>query len=408
MAPARTSTPGSTHWRCRAAIAAAVLVLLIGLGAVPEYGIWTALPASCAGAGAAGMLVAGRRARYLLPIITVSAGSVSLSITASVVLTGNPYPESFRAGTAGAMVESAALFVLTMLTVRAASARWGGIAAVVSGIAIPSWLFRFGWDNITTELIGGYAAWTLVPVLAAAIGLYLRALDERRDRTVAEARRAQRDQLARDLHDFVAHDISGMLAQAQAGRLLAERDPEAAAAAFQRIEEAGMKALTAMDHTVHSLHRTTGDDGGDRGAPRTLVDLPDVVERFSRTGQTAARLELDPQLQAADLPRELGATAYRLVMEALTNVRRHAPGATQVVVSARRTTPGSGVEVVIVDDGPAACPPPTERRGGLGLSGLTARVEALGGTLTAGPMKPTGWRVAALLPMRQHGRRSHG
>lgn len=408
VATAGTSVPRATHWRVRAAIAVAAIILLFGLGASPAYGVWMTMPAAFAVAGASGVLVAGVHARHLLAAVTAAAAGASLAGTTGVVLVGAAYTSGDRAGTAWAIAETGGLFVLTMLTVRAASGRLAAMAASLSGIAMPSWLLRFGWDEVTTEAIGGYAAWALLPLLAVTIGLYLRALDERRRRSVDEARHAQRDQLARDLHDFVAHDISGMLAQAQAGQILAERDSRAAAEAFQRIEESGMKALASMDHTVHMLYRSAQDAVGDRGAPRTLIDLPEVVSRFSRTGPTAARLEVDPHLGAEELPRELTTTAYRLVVEALTNVRRHAPAADRVLVDVHRATPEPGLEVIVTDDGPSTPSAPAVRRGGFGLSGLTGRVEALGGTLTAGPTDPTGWRVVAFLPLPNHGWRNRG
>jgi signal transduction histidine kinase len=106
------------------------------------------------------------------------------------------------------------------------------------------------------------------------------------------------------------------------------------------------------------------------------------------------------------LPREVTTTVYRIVIEALTNVRRHAPAASQVTVSIQRTPATPGVEIVVCDDGRGAGSLPVGRRGGRGLIGLTQRVEDLGGTLTAGPDDPTGWRATAFLPLPRSGRRS--
>lgn len=357
------------------------------------------MPATLALAGAAGVVIAGALARNVRASITAAAGAASLAGTAGIVLTGATYPASDTAATVWALAETACLFVLTLLAVRTARVRPATVAAALSGIAIPAWLLRFGWDSRSAEMIGGFAVWTLFALLAVTVGLYLRALDERRHRSVDEARRAQRDQLARDLHDFVAHDISGMLAQAQAGQILAERDPAAAANAFQRIEASGMKALASMDHSVRMLYGSQEDDDGNPTAAPTLAELPDVVTRFARTGPTDARLEVDPRLRDEDLPRELTTTAHRIVVEALTNVRRHAPTADRVLVDVHPVAAEPGLEVVITDDGNPASSAPARRRGGYGLPGLTERVEALGGTLTAGPIDPTGWRVTAFLPL---------
>jgi signal transduction histidine kinase len=217
---------------------------------------------------------------------------------------------------------------------------------------------------------------------------------------VAGARQTQRLQLARDLHDFVAHDISGMLAQAQAGQILAQRDPAGTGAAFRRIEQAATRALSSMDHTLRML----GDDGADGSIGRaplpTLAELTDLVDRFAAAGTARVRLHIDPELTgagaAAGPPREVAATIYRVVVEALTNVRRHAAQASRVEVSLRRTA--VGFAVTITDDGAAPAAGPIGRRGGLGLPGLAERVQALGGTLTAGPAESGGWRVAVVLP----------
>jgi signal transduction histidine kinase len=225
------------------------------------------------------------------------------------------------------------------------------------------------------------------------VGFYLRSLDAERARSVAAARQAQRLDLARDLHDFVAHDVSEMLAQAQAGPFLTGRGPQQATDAFRRIEEAGLHALASLDRTVRMLHD----------------DTDPVVQ-----------LTIDAQLTERDsaVPRDVATTVYRIVVEALTNVRRHAPTARLVQVDVCRTQATAGlvgpaVEVTVTDDARTARAPgahaqgPLDRSNGLGLSGLAERIRALGGTLTAGPREETaadpqrrpGWCVTAVLPL---------
>jgi signal transduction histidine kinase len=159
-----------------------------------------------------------------------------------------------------------------------------------------------------------------------------------------------------------------------------------------------------MDHTVRMLHDDDGHDPDVRVALPTLADLPDLAARFTASGTAVVQLDIDPEMTgtqpAVATPREVATTAYIVVREALTNVRRHAPTSSRVAVSIRRTTAGTrpGLLVTVTDDGSAPAPAPLGRRGGLGLPGLAARVQALGGTMTAGPDKPTGWRVVAVLP----------
>ncbi len=88
---------------------------------------------------------------------------------------------------------------------------------------------------------------------AATAARYLEALEVRRARSVAEARRAQRLALARDRHDFVAHDVSAMVVQAQAAQVVGAREPREALSALKRIEQAGLHALSAMDRAVDAL-----------------------------------------------------------------------------------------------------------------------------------------------------------
>ncbi|HEY6740381.1 MAG TPA: ATP-binding protein, partial [Actinopolymorphaceae bacterium] len=198
----------------------------------------------------------------------------------------------------------------------------------------------------------------------------------------------------------------------QAAQVVADRDPVAVLAALKRIEEAGLQALAAMDRTVHMLRDTDRDTGpgspgeehgaATRAPVQGVPDLPEVVERFAASGTAAARLEIDPAIEDR-LTREASATAYRIVVEALTNVRRHAPTARGVDVAL--TLEDAGVGVTITNDAGSGHGAPVigldsaHRRGGLGLVGLAERVDALGGTLRAGPYGDTGWQVHAHLPL---------
>ncbi|GAA1960267.1 hypothetical protein GCM10009738_38610 [Kitasatospora viridis] len=311
--------------------------------------------------------------------------------TASAALTGygwwaRPFGEADRlAGLAG-MVELLAL--LGLVTIAARAERPG--PAALAGAAAAFWPLRFvhqpgSWQNL--ELLGfgtGAAA------LAAVVGRYLAGLDQRRHREVAATRRDQRLELAHDLHDFVAHDVSGMVALAQAGAIVAQASPEQAAAVFARIEQAGRQALASLDRTVTLLR--TEQPGPARGPQPGLADLRELTDRFTAAGPATAQL----RLPAGPVDREAGATAYRIVAEALTNVRRHAPTARRVAVALEPVA--AGLAVRVTDDGRAAAGRPGPRPGGgSGLAALAARVEALGGSFTAG-RTAQGWQVSAVLP----------
>ncbi|NJP88453.1 two-component sensor histidine kinase [Nonomuraea sp. FMUSA5-5] len=301
------------------------------------------------------------------------AGAVSLGVTLAYPLTG-------RAGvSAGALVaEAAVLVVLTAVTVRRSPARQAAVSALLSGSAVALVLLRAVWPGPPQLVLGACAAWALGAVAATGVGLYLRRLDDDRRRAIEEATRAQRLGLARDLHDFVAHDVNGMLVQAQAAQVVVGELPEPVADALRRIEDAGQRALASLDRTVHAL----GERGPGIGGLARLADAfsPDV----------RVELAVAPGLA---LRHEVSSLAYRVVTEALTNVRRHAPRATMVVVEIGEE--GGVLRVRVADDGGGSSP--STRVGGFGLSGLGALLEARGGSLTAGP-HGHGWRLVAEIP----------
>ncbi|GII01206.1 sensor histidine kinase [Planobispora takensis] len=309
-----------------------------------------------------------------------AGGAVSLAITAAQPLLGRR-PEA----TVWMMVETVPLLVLVLLAARRAPGRGAAVATALPGLAVALILLRVLWPGEPSLMAGACAAWSLPAIAAAGAGFYLRSLDGARRRAVAEARRAQRLALAGDLHDYVAHDVGGMLVQAQAARLVPGPLPPAVAEALRRIEEAGQRALASLDRTVEMLHDRQEASGNDHRLPG-VEGLESLVEGFS----PAADLTVAPGL---NLSRETSATVYRVVTEALTNVRRHAVQATRVEVAVTRE--GRNVRVRVTDDGGGHSE--ASRRGGFGLAGLAERAELLGGSLEAGPTRD-GWHVTAVLP----------
>ncbi|MEU7222659.1 sensor histidine kinase [Streptomyces chrestomyceticus] len=298
-----------------------------------------------------------------------------------------------------------------------------GAAAVCLLLRVTLHMPEQGWrGSVVGVLLGFFPA-----ACVAGVGLYLRAVDGRRARAVAEALRGQRLEVARDLHDFVAHEVTGMVLEAQAAQL--DRSaPAETRELFERIEGAGLRALDSMDQTVRALRQAEGsgvDTEKEKGwveVPRTRVyglgDLGELVGRFSSMSSAETRLSQGEGL-AGVLSREAEDAAYRVVLESLTNVRRHAPRATRVVVEVRRTDEGS-VEVTVVDDGGGGSSGSSgggigggafggggvfgggRRGGGTGLAGLSGRVGALGGVFWAGPYDG-GWRVGCAFPAGEVG-----
>ncbi|MBO2453461.1 two-component sensor histidine kinase [Actinomadura barringtoniae] len=323
---------------------------------------------------------------------TVAAVTASLATTLWLRLTHpvdvtDPAGEAYRVLLWSAL-ESAAMAVLIVPVVRAAPPREAAALGLAAGLAESAVALRLAPAQGLLVQAFTVTWWSLAAACAAGLGLYLRTLDQRRGRAVEAARREQRMELACDLHDFVAHDLTGIVVQAQAAQVVA--DPAKGRAALAWIEEAGLQALSVTDRTVRLL--SAGGDAERHPVPG-LADLPELVRRFTADpGDLRLRMEVD----AEDVPREIGATAYRIVVEALTNVRRHAPASTVVIVVDRT---GEELHVRVTNDGVGdGTHVPAARRGGLGLVGLRERVGALGGTLEAGPHR-AGWRVAAALPL---------
>ncbi|MFD8597838.1 sensor histidine kinase [Kitasatospora sp. NPDC059646] len=309
------------------------------------------------------------------------AAGLSLALTCAAGWAGPYRGGAPVAGTAG-VVELAALLGLVALAVRHGPHR----AALWPVLAAAAWPMRY--VGFEPPLLGFGA---LAVAAAGAVGRYLHALDRQRERAVAAARHAQRLELAHDLHDFVAHDVSGMVAQAQAGALLVQQSPERAAALFARIEQAGQQALASLDRTVDLLRAPDrAEDGGGRSPHGGLAELPALAQRFTATGGPTVQLALGP----GPVGRECAATVHRIAVEALTNVRRHAPSARTVRIELVDT--GGRLELRIHNDGAAAARR-LRPRGGHGLAGLAARVEALGGTFRAGPVAD-GWQLTATFP----------
>jgi signal transduction histidine kinase len=288
--------------------------------------------------------------------------------------------------------ELLALGLLMLFAVRhwdASPGRWvaysTGAAVMLIGVAR-----LFANDDYQEAAIGGTILVFMAMTTVIGFGAYLRSMDKLRRETQEEVRRAERLELAREMHDFVAHHVTGMVVLAQAAQVT-DTDPRKA---FADIEEAGLSALASMRRMVKMLR----DDETGAGGVNPLGDLSqieDLVDRFSREG-TDATCFISPELAGTVAP-EIAATAHRIVREALTNVRKHARGATRVRVVVAAAS-GLGMEVSVRDDGQAARGRLAESGGGMGLLGLSERIEAVGGQLRAQQRPEGGWETAAWLP----------
>ncbi len=240
----------------------------------------------------------------------------------------------------------------------------------------------------------------LVAVIVFGAGLGLRASERRAvaaavraTRVEAAAREAslraiadERARIARELHDILGHSVSVMVVQAGAAAQAVVDDPAFVRRALEAIRTAGTASLDEVRRVVALLR---ADDAGALAPQPGLAQLPDLVEQARTDGLDIRFVQLGggPPLTAG---QEL--TVYRIVQEALTNVRKHA-GAGHAQVELRQDT--DGIDVTVTDDGSG----PVVRGEGHGLLGMRERVAVYGGTFGAGPVEDgPGWRVRASLP----------
>jgi signal transduction histidine kinase len=265
--------------------------------------------------------------------------------------------------------------------------RWGSGREAVSGLAIILVSATLGifvtWTG-PADAIGG----TAVLMSAFALGLSVRTQHGARDRRLEQVKAEERVQLARELHDTVAHHVSAIAIQAQAGRALGATSPSSSLEALEVIEEEASRTLAEMRTMVRVLRN---QEPADYTPQPGVVDL----ERLVTAAATGPRVELGVSGDLTGLPAAVDAAVFRIAQEAVTNALRHARNATRVDV--RVEGDRTSVRVHVVDDGdpsPAQAVPGS----GFGLTGMVERATLLGGTCRVGPCPGRGWAVDASLP----------
>jgi signal transduction histidine kinase len=249
----------------------------------------------------------------------------------------------------------------------------------------------------------GFASVLLLFVVVAALALG----DSRRERGRAiaerdETRRAMQDTLenqaamgerariARDLHDIVAHHVSAIAVEAETARLTTKRLPKDASAHFEAIAQTARDALDEMRRLLGVLREDADGEFGRVPQPG-LAQLDELIETARAAGSTV-RVTMSGD-DAKALPASVDLCAYRIVQEALSNARRHAPGAT---VDVEIAYGADSLGLRIRDDGPGAADADPD---GHGLQGMRERATIAGGTLRAGPREDGGFAVEAELPV---------
>ncbi|MFF4155478.1 sensor histidine kinase [Streptomyces sp. NPDC001678] len=315
-----------------------------------------------------------------IPLPVRASIAAGVSLTASAVLMIGQHPRIVWG-----MGEDVALLVLFTVVVSRASDRAAGVLGPLLAVAIVAAPIRDLKPQWFTALF------SMLLVVVSAYSLLLRGHSRQRVRDLAAVRTAERLELARELHDLVAHHVTGIAVQAQAARFTALEGP-AAADAFQRIETSASEALGAMRRMVGVLREGEAETEPVAGLPQVRA----LTEEFARTGPPVA-LYIERGMENW-IPGEVAAGVHRVVRESLTNIRKHAADATAVRIGVRGVS--SGVELRIADDGKRGAQLAEKARGGgFGLVGLAERAKAMGGSLRAGPAPEGGWQVTALFPV---------
>ena len=267
--------------------------------------------------------------------------------------------------------------------------RWGSGREVVLGAAVM--LGRLAASVAVHQITLGMAGvGVLVLSVAAACGVALRYRSRARQRELEKVALVERERLARDLHDTVAHHVSAIAIRAQAGLATMAVNPEAAADALRVIEAEATRTLAEMRSIVKALRRGEASEV-DSAPGQRIADL----EALAGDPRGGPVVDVAIDGDTTDLPPSIDSAIYRLAQESVTNARRHARHATRIQV--RVAADDTSVRLRVTDDGETG---PANGSSGYGLIGMTERADLLGGTCEAGPDPDRGWTVTAVLPRR--------
>lgn len=326
------------------------------------------------------------------PVAVFAVGAVVMAVTVFLGHEIDPVP---------------ALYALYALAVyRSARSAWIGFA-VLSAVAVATLSFSafvahaaifHPFDSAVVPsavvIISLALFFVLVGINIGNRRRYLVALIDRaqqlareRDQQAVIAATAERNRIAREMHDIVSHSLTVMITLADGSAGLAAISPERSADAMRMVAETGRGALGDMRRLLGVL-RTADGDGDERAPQPGVSELSELVERFRAAG-LPVRVTVDG-VAPTDTGQQL--TVFRVVQEALTNALRYAALATTVEVRIRFGT--ETIEITVEDD--AAVHGDIGQGSGRGLLGLSERVALYGGRLEAGPKPGGGWRLRAV------------
>ncbi len=265
-----------------------------------------------------------------------------------------------------------------------------GLVPLTAGLAVTAGRFNPFLEMLTIgPWLAGLAAGSRQRA-ADQLELRARELAEEQEIFAVQSVRYERARIARELHDVVAHCVSLIVVQANAGAHLTHRDPEGAAEAFDSIALAARHADTDIDRLVAML-----DNGSTPGAAAGLHIVDELVRRAQASGLLITyQVEGDPE----GVDQQSAETAYRIVQEAVTNAVKHAPGAPiEIILSGRVQDIHLAIRNRVAVGAPSGL---ADSGGAHGLPGMSERVRGCGGVFSAGPADDGAWSVVATLPRR--------
>ena len=342
------------------------------------------------GAGFAALLLLTLASTLPLALVLGSGGparsGTAVAVSTACVLSLVP----FGILTVGGVV---AQLVCVYVLGRAGATRLGGL------LVLPYVVIALGSHEEPTRIVAVLVATLASAAAATGIAHHVRSTalahsateQAFADTLLEHAARGERARIARELHDVVAHHISMIAVQAETARLTTPGLPAEGATRLLAIGDTARTALTEMRRLLGVL-REDADTGVQRRPQPGLGQLIDLVDESRDAAGSRTRLIVSGPIATLDPGIEV--TAYRIVQEALTNARRHAPGA---AVDVELRYGDEDLAVRVRDNGPG---PVAAGLSGHGLLGMRERAATVGGTLRTGPAPGGGFVVEARLPVK--------
>ncbi|MCZ4118333.1 sensor histidine kinase [Streptomyces sp. H39-S7] len=389
--------PGLPHWLdWRPAITVPLLFVAVGMfiASANEYAVYygAVRPIS--------LLLAGIQAAALVAVLfrPVPAWWASTIATTVAAAQADVAASTLFPWTGAGLVQQSLMLFLLALRVRPRVAAEALVISLLAGLLCTASVSTGGLTNVVRL---GALAFTTTTALGAALrglGVARRKLVVQEELTAEErARRTlleERNRIARELHDVVAHHMSVISIQAQVAPHLVENPSEELRETLAGIRANAVDALTELRHVLGVLRSEDALPDSTRHTPQPTLDrLDELVANVRGTGlPVTVRTTGEPR----PLPPGVELSAFRIVQEALSNAMRHAPGAAVLVEVGHHA---SGVRVRVTNAAPDRAGPPS-RGAGHGLLGMRERAVMLGGELATGPTPDGGYEVTAILPAR--------